>query len=204
MKTLPTNPCNKKTSGSGTGRGCIIDFQCVWIDFRDVQERWQQQCPRTLETVHWAQSYLRVENIDLKNRLRHKRLLPSLRRAVADLPSCYCRIAWSYAKEKSGLRFRSVRDTYIGHVSNSVGMSNRIPWSCSTGSLGHVSNSATFQLGQFESIGHVSGHVRGHVQNHFLKFFYVFFERFLKSVKCDWYMTLGPRKSHRKSVSRNL
>ena len=131
----------------------------------------------------------------------HKLLL---RRAVADLPSCYCRIAWSYAKEKSGLRFRPVRDTYIGHVSNSVGMSNRIPWSCSTGSLGHVSNSATFQLGQFESIGHVSGHVRGHVQNHFLKFFYVFFERFLKSVKCDWYMPLGPQKRPRKSVFRNL
>ena len=68
--------------------------------------------------------------------------------------------------------------SYIGHVSNSVGMSNRINWSCSTGSLGHVSNSATFQLGQFEFLGHVSGHVRGHIQNHYLKFFTCFLRGF--------------------------
>ena len=168
MKTLLTHPCNEKTAGSGIVCGCIFRaLQCVESISgisKDVGNNNVQFTGR--------RAILGLKILISKTRFRHKRLL---RRAVADLSSCYCRIACFYAKQKkSGLRFRPVRDTCIGHdvVSNSVG-------SCSTGSLGqvqpgslgHVSNSATFQLGQFESIGHVAGHVRGHVQNRFLKFF---------------------------------
>ena len=93
MKTLLTHPCNEKTAGSGIVCGCIFRaLQCVESISgisKDVGNNNVQFTGR--------RAILGLKILVSKTRFRHKRLL---RRAVADLSSCYCRIACFYAKEK--------------------------------------------------------------------------------------------------------
>ena len=138
-------------------------------------------CPRTLQTVHWAQSYLRAENINLKNRFRHDRLLG---RAVADLSSCYCCIG-SYAKEKVawdldrfGTRASAMFQTQLGHVQpDPLAVFNRI--ARPRFKLGHISNgSVRVPRPRFWSRLWPRS-------KSFFEVFSVFFDRFLKSDQCD-------------------
>ena len=93
MKTLLTHRCNEKTAGSGIVCGCIFRAsQCVESISgisKDVGNNNLQFTGR--------RAILGLKILISKTRFRHKRLL---RRAVADLSSCYCRMLASKQRKK--------------------------------------------------------------------------------------------------------